>query len=89
MKTPLTQLIETLKAIRDNAPHIQRSAYTKAINVAKEVLPIEEDAIKDARKSSLSSEYWFMTEAWINSEAAEYFNSTYPKPETKGDNDNN
>jgi len=78
MKTPLTQLIDTLKAIRDNAPYIQRSAYTKAINEAKELLQKEEDVIKNAWSSG-----------WLNwddiDSAKDYFNSTYPKPETQGE----
>lgn len=82
MKTPLTQLIERLEAIQDNAPHIQRSAYTKAINEAKELLEAERDAIECAWTGATLD--W---DGFDNAE--EYFNSTYPKPEPQGDNDNN
>ena len=82
MKTPLTQLIERIEAIRDNAPHIQRTAYTKAIREAKELIPVEENEIITAWVDGCLD--W----SGVNN-GKEYFAKTYPKPETQGDNDNN
>ena len=77
MKTPLTQLIERLEAMQAAAPHIERNVYTKAIREAKELMPIEKEAIKEA---------WI--NAWLDwgdyNNAEEYFDLTYPQP-TKTD----
>ena len=78
MKTPLTQLIERLEAIRDNAPHIQRSAYTKAINEAKELLKEEEQQIKTAWANAFLDWGGFKN-------GKEFFDHVYPKPETQGE----
>lgn len=82
MKTPLTELIETLEAMKEVAPMIQKSAYQKCIDEAKKKLPKEEEEIKAA---------W--ANAWLDwddfSNSSDYFNSTYPQPTTTEQTDNN